>query len=71
LTDYEHNRCPVCGRQRDECTNPDIVWDVPPPTRCFAGTTLAKEQKPWFTEQPGMAPTPYPHALLWEVRRRP
>ncbi|WBQ03026.1 hypothetical protein [Kribbella sp. CA-293567] len=74
LTEFENNRCPVCGGQREECSDPasEGRWEVPLPTRCHRATSLAQKQAPYYAaSEPGKAAAAHPEALLWEVHRRP
>lgn len=73
LTEFENNRCPVCGGQREECSDPasEGRWTVPLPIRCHRATALAQKQGPYYTTAPGQVGVANPEALLWEVHRRP
>lgn len=64
LAEWRASRCPHCGGDISECTDPDLEgrWEVPPPHRCHATTALAAAQERYRD-------SPHPHALLWQVRR--
>lgn len=65
LAEYRATRCPDCGRDVRECTDPasEGKYRVPPPDRCHATTALVIAQKV-------NAESPQPEALLWRVERR-
>lgn len=57
--------CPLCGRPRDECTDPlsEGQWVVPAATRCYA-TTALRASAPQYKD------SPQPEALLLHAERR-
>lgn len=60
LLEYEADKCPGCGGQLSQTTDPTTEgrWHVPPPTRCHRCTAIAAAQEPYRE-------TKHPHALLW------
>lgn len=60
LIEYESDKCPGCGGQLEETTDPKTEgrWKVPYPTRCQRCTALASAQEKYRQ-------TFHPQALLW------
>lgn len=65
LGEYRATRCPSCGGDISDCTDPeaDGRYTVPPPTRCHATTALRAAQEQYRD-------SPHPGALLWHAERR-
>lgn len=70
LTAYDDNKCPVCGGQVDECSDPKSEWTAEQTGRCRRATALANAQKPFFAGDAGEAPVRNPQALLWAATRK-
>lgn len=65
LAEWRATRCPACGGDIRECTDPasEGRYEVPPPHRCHAATAIAAAQERYMDSQ-------HPQALLFHVRRR-
>jgi len=65
LAEWRATRCPACGGDIRECTDPasEGRYEVPPPHRCHAATAIAAAQERYMDSQ-------HPRALLFHVRRR-
>lgn len=56
--------CGGCGHYLDESTDPDVDWEVPLPTICFACRALEKAKAPY--QEPDVEP-----GHLFHARRKP
>jgi hypothetical protein len=65
LAVVEDGLCPLCGRPRRVCSDPDSEgrWLVPPPSRCHATTALAIARQSYLKQ-------PQAEALLFTAERK-
>jgi hypothetical protein len=65
LAVHRASRCPSCGRDIAECTDPasEGRWDVPDPRQCHATVAVSIARRKYADE-------PQPESLLFHAERR-
>jgi hypothetical protein len=65
LAALEDGLCPICGRPKRICSDPDSEgrWQVPAPTRCHATTALVIARQQYLKQ-------PQAEALLFTAQRK-
>lgn len=70
LASYEADRCPSCGGQLHETTDPDIDWEALDPTECFKCKAIGAKQEEVLRPDKDTGRPRIKHThLLWGAKR--